>query len=58
MPGLWRECEVEERVEEGGRVHRPLHHRLVALAAQAGDELILKDRHFLKNFFLKIRAND
>ncbi len=51
MPGLWRECEVEERVEEGGRVHRPLHHRLVALAAQAGDELILKDRHFFQISF-------
>ena len=32
MPGVRAECEVEQRVDHGGRVHRPLHHRDVGLA--------------------------
>ena len=31
MASVGGECEVEKRVDHGGCIHRPLHHRLVRL---------------------------
>jgi hypothetical protein len=36
------EAEVEDGVEEGGRVHRPLHHRQVGLAKHARQKFLIK----------------